>query len=363
MIAQGTDAKDVSAEQVQQVADDLRVFVKANNISQKAVAKAIGFNAGVISEFLAGKYAGNVAQVAIHLDDWMTEEEKRRTSLRETQFVWTNVANQINSVARYCLDQKKVGMVYGPETSGIGKTTALKAIHQELGPRRSAFVTIDKCDANPTALLKKILTAMRMDHSGTNSQKMGRISDALKGRSHLLIIDQVHNLRFAKEDRPFYFLMDIFEATRTAQLWAGTSDLVAYLQRQREKTTDEPLSQIRRRIFPCVDLMEACNPENGGNPLYTVDDVREMFAKFPLKLTSSAARWLCALGRIAGGGGIGTCENLMQFALVLAEQSKLLVIDIPQLKQALRWGLTAERADWALQSTEHLLATDQAKVA
>ncbi len=259
------------------------------------------------------------------------------------------------------MDHRRVGMIYGPETSGIGKTTTLLAIHQEMGLRRSALATIDKADANASGLLMKVLAALRLDQAGSNIRRMDRIVQHLSGRSHLLMIDQVHNLRYAQEDKPFYYLMDIYEATKTAQLWSGTSDLVAYLQRQREKTTDEPLAQIRRRIFPCVDLMAVCGGD-GGDPLYTVDDIREMFRKFPLKLSHAAARWLCALGRIPGAGGIGTCQNLMEFATVLAEQKGDRTIDVAHLKQAMRWGLTAERAEWSLTQTEFLLAAE-AKVA
>jgi hypothetical protein len=362
MIAQGTDAKDVTAEQLQLVAADVELFCKANNVSRKAVAQAIGYSPGVISEFLKGTYAGDKGQIAIDLDDWLIEEERRRDSKQTTQFVWTNVAKQIQSVAAFCLDMRKVGLVYGPETSGIGKTTALQAIHQEMGTRRSALVTIDKCDANPSGVLKKIVKAIGVDQNGSNNALMTRIVEHLSGRSHLLMIDQIHNLRFAKEDRPLYYLMDIFEATKTAQLWAGTSDMVAYLQRQRAKTLDEPLAQIRSRIYPCVDLYQSVQGEGGGGggePLYTVDDIRQMFSKYKLKLTSASARWLCALARVAGSGGLRTCVQLTEYATMLGQMRKAPSIDIPLLKEALRCGLTSQQAQWVLSHTEEMLGTEE----
>ena len=308
MIAQGTDPKAVTKEQIDRIAADVDAFCRANKISRKVVGKAVGYSPSVISEFLkgSGNYGGNEGEVAIHLEEWLIEEEQRRDNALETRFVWTNVAQYIHGVAGYCLDMKKVALIYGPQTSGIGKTTALRAIAQEMGPRRSTLITIDKADANPTGLLKKILGGLRLQDSGSNAQRMQRVVDHLKGRSHLLMIDQVHNLRGAKEDRPFYYLMDIYEATdHAAQLWCGTSDLVAYLTRQQTKTTDEPLAQIRHRIFPCTDLMEVFDQQGGGEPLYTVEQVREMFTSFKLKITPTAARWLCALGHLADAGGVG----------------------------------------------------------
>src|SRR5947209_7707783 len=112
------------------------------------------------------------------------------------------------------------------------QATPPQAIHQELGPRRSSLATIDKVDANPTGLLKKLCRSMHVDRGGTNKRRFDRLVEALTGRSHLLLIDQIHSLRGAKEDKPFYILTDLFDATKAAQLWCGTSDLVEYLTRQ-----------------------------------------------------------------------------------------------------------------------------------
>jgi DNA transposition AAA+ family ATPase len=98
----------------------------------------MGYSGGVISEFLAGKYNGDNGQVAKDLEDWLVEEEARRARPKTTQFVWTNVALQMKAVASYCLEFKKIGLVYGHDSSGAGKTTALQAIYQDMGPRRSS---------------------------------------------------------------------------------------------------------------------------------------------------------------------------------------------------------------------------------
>jgi DNA transposition AAA+ family ATPase len=105
------------------------------------------------------------------------------------------------------------------------------------------LATIDKVDANPTGLLKKLLRAVRKDDNGSNAQRKDRLVEYLSGRQHLLIIDQAHNLRFSKDDKPFYILADLYDATGTAQLWCGTADLVNYLQRQQRRNGDESLAR------------------------------------------------------------------------------------------------------------------------
>jgi len=362
MIAEGTDAAAVTPEQIRQVADDVEAFCRAYKVQRVVIAKAIGYTGGVISEFLNGKYAGNEGKIAIALDEWLVEEEQRRSKQQRTVFVETAVVKQIFSVATYCLDFRKVGLIYGPETSGLGKTMAMQAIYQKMGPRRATMITIDKCDANPTGLLKKIIAGMRLENTGSNAQKMRRIVEHLNGRSHLLMIDQVHNLRFAKEDRPFYYLMDIYDASQTAQLWAGTSDMVAYLQRQQAKTIDEPLAQIRRRIFPVIDLMASTAAGgDGGEPLYTIDDILEMFSTFKLKLTHSAAKWLRAFACVPGSGALGACVNFVEFATMLGESRRVKEITIALLKEAVVCGLTSERSSWVLRETEQMMGSAVAR--
>jgi DNA transposition AAA+ family ATPase len=354
MIPEGTEAKSVTEEQIVAVIDDVNTFVKSAKVSVKALAQAVGYSSSVVSEFLNGKYAGNRGQVAIDLESWLVEAEAAGKQEKVTTFVWTNVAQQILAVSNYCLDKRKIGLIYGPDTSGLGKTMALQAISQKLGPRRCTLVTIDKCDANPTGLLEKICQGMRITDNGTSSAKFGRIKEYLTGRSHLLLIDQIHNLRYATEDKPLYYLTDIYDSTQTAQLWCGTSDMVAYLKRQQGKTLDEPLAQIRRRIFPCVDLMEgyADGGDGNGEPLYTVDQIRQMFSKNRLKLTHKATQWLMALAHEPGSGALGMCAQLVEYAVMLAEQRNETAIDVPALKMAMRAGLTTAKAELILQKVE-----------
>jgi Cdc6-like AAA superfamily ATPase len=244
MIAEGTDAGAVTAEQITQVAADVETFINAHKIKRNELARAVGWSTGVISDFLKGKYAGDGGKVAIDLENWLVEEEQRRARPQTTQFVWTNVAMEIKATANYCLDKRKIGLVYGGQTSGLGKTTALRAIAQELGPRRCTMVTIDKVDANPTGLLKKVCDGLHVDHTGSNHQKFRRIVEKLSGRSHLLIIDQIHNLRGSKADKPFYHLADLFDETQTAQLWAGrpTSSPTSSASRRGRRTRASPRS-------------------------------------------------------------------------------------------------------------------------
>ena len=311
----------------------------------------------MVSEFFENKYAGNNAEVAIHLDGWLVEEQMHRDAPKTTQFVWTEVAKMIKSVASFCRDRCRIGMVYGPETSGMGKTKALQAIYEDMGPKLSTFVTIDKVDANPTGLLKKLLSSMHVDDKGTNKQRFDRIVEKLSGRRHIFLIDQIHNLRWSSEDKPFYYLTDLHAAIRgaggepcTSQLWAATTDMVAYLDRQRVRNVDESLVQIVTRIMPRVDLIETLGADGtGGDRLVTVDQIREMFAKNKLKITSGAARFLCRIANQPDSGSLRLCVDLVEYATMLAEMPEyrrqgVVAIDVDLLKEAMRKAMMSARS-------------------
>jgi len=352
VIAEGALPERVSAEQVAQVAADVETFRRAHKISRKQIAEAVSYSESAISEFLSGKYAATGAQVAIDLDSWLVEESGRRSRPSTTQFVWTNVAMMMKSAANWCLDHQTIGLVFSPDSSGLGKTMALQAYHQELGPRRSTLVRLDKVDCSPTGLLKKICHSMAMDDSGSNLRRFTRIVDRLKGRSHILLVDQVHNLRFAHLDKPLYILSDLHDATKTAQLWTGTSDLVAYLDRQRVRNVDESLAQIRSRIFPCIDLLESVGAGGGGAMLVTIDQVREMFAKNQLRIDPAAGRFLCKLCNTPDSGCIRLAVRLVEYATMLGQMRSKTEIDVPLLQEALRCCVTSARAELLVKGIE-----------
>jgi hypothetical protein len=143
-------------------------------------------------------------------------------------------------------------------------------------------------------------------------------------------------------------LCDLQDATAESagQLWAATSDIVSYLDRQQGKRAFESLAQIRRRLFPVVDLLADLRDGNGGGtPLFTVDQIVEIFAKNKMRLIGGAPRFLCSIANTPDSGGLGLCVRMVEHATFLAEQRRLPGIDEQLLREALRRGLTSARAD------------------
>jgi len=108
-------------------------------------------------------------------------------------------------------------------------------------------------------------------------------------------------------------------------LWSGTTDLVAYLERGQARG-HEPLAQIRRRIGIARNLAERADGGDGGGPddgepLYSVDEIRRVFARGKMRLAPEAVRYLWLLANLPDSGGLGTCRNLVVMATKVNESA------------------------------------------
>lgn len=318
MIADTVEAKDVTREQAQPVLDAINAFVERTQCSRGYIARAIGSSPPVISQVLNSRYLGDWQKIVIKLDRFLEEEAKRETAPRSTTFVWTRVAQEIKTVADSASTMKRIMLVYGPDTSGIGKTMALQAIHAE--KPGAVLVTIEKAHANPFSMLQTIARGLREDPAGNSAQIYYRIKSKLLGSPRLLMIDQIHNLCGCKDDKPFFMLCDLWDATRSPQLWCGTTDIVEYLHRGQAKGK-ETLAQVRRRIALWRDLLARTRDGGGdsgdGEPLYTVDEIKKIFARNKMRLAPDAAQYLCALACLPDAGALGTCQNIVDLATLV----------------------------------------------
>jgi transcriptional regulator with XRE-family HTH domain len=338
MIPEGTDAKDITPEQIDLVVHQIELFCTEQNISRKQLARAIGLkSAGNISDVLNGNYKADRRPLIQQLDAWLEQELKRLATPSDCRFVWTTVAREIQTVAQLAVALKVIGLVYGGDTSGVGKTMALEAVHAETPG--SIFITIEKQHANATGVWRAIAQAMRINDGKGNAALYDRIKGELRDTPRLLIVDQIHNLRGRKDDGPLYLLADLYDMTNHApQLWCGTADMVGYLNRGVKNRGDESLAQLRRRIGIQRDLMQRTrSPEEGGKdePLYTVEDIRRVFAANKLKIAADGVQFLWRLACIPDHGALGLARNVVRIATIIAQHQGASAISGDLLKSAL----------------------------
>lgn len=321
MIPEGTDPAAIQKEQAQAVIQAVLDYIDANRgkITRSGIARNIGCVPSVLGQVLNWKYGGNWQGIVLELDRWLEGQVKRDAAPRTNDFVWTTVAQEIKTVADMAVTISTIGLVYGPTTSGLGKTLALRAVRDE--KPGAIMITIAKAAPTPAGILRAIAQELRIGDQGGQAQLFNRIVQKLAGTSRLLIVDQVHSLCGAKDDKPLYILCDLFDATGAPQLWCGTDDLVAYLDRGQARGK-ESLAQIRRRIGISRDLMERTRSGGDGGrgePLFTVDEIRAIFKRNKIRLAPDATQYLCTLANMEDSGHLGACTNLVRLATTAAE--------------------------------------------
>ena len=319
VLRDGVAADAVTAEQRAAVIAAVNDYAFDTGISRSAIAKSLGVSPATLGLFLKGNYKGNVGQLSIDLDNWLESQLRRDAAPQPSTFVWTKVAQEIRTVGNVAATLGTIGLVYGPETSGTGKTLALRAIAAE--QPGAILVTAEKLTSTAGTLITSIARALRIGTSSAwNHLAFQRVKEQLAGTSRLLMVDQVHNLCTGRDDRALFMLADLHDATGAPQLWCGTTDVVAYLNRGQARGR-ETLAQIRRRIGVARDLMERTrggpDGDGPGEPLYTLDEVRRVFARNKMRLTPDAARYLMALANLPDSGALGACANLVMMATTL----------------------------------------------
>lgn len=325
MLPENCSPEDVTPHLASEIIRHLKLYKTEKELTLKQIARGIGMTESVISQVLGGKYAGDARAVLIDLDRWLDDQMKIDLAPKPASFVWTSIAREIETIANAAVELKTIGLIYGPETSGLGKTTSLQAIASERPG--CIFVTVDKVAANCSGLLGQICAALRISYSHNNAYCFQRVCERLGGTSRLLIVDQIHNFCGSRHDKPFYMLADLYERTKAPQLWAGTSDIVTYLRRGQAKG-QEPLSQIRSRIGICRDLTQRMRTGGGadgsggtGAALYTTDEIRAIFGKNKMRLAPDAARYLLRLANLPDSGALRTCKNLVVMATTIYQRT------------------------------------------
>lgn len=325
MIPEGKDASAVTPEITKEVIRRVQSYKREKKLTFDQIARGIGKAESVISQVIKGNYAGDTRSVILDLDRWLDDQVKIDLAPKPASFVWTSVAREIETIARATVELRTIGLVYGPETSGLGKTTALQAIASERPG--CIFITIDKVEATTGGILSQFSKQLRIPHLYNHAHSFRRVCDALAGTSRLLIVDQVHNLCGSRKDKPFYVLADLHERTKAPQLWAGTSDVVAYLKRGQAKG-EEPLSQIRSRIGIQRDLTQRTRVAGGGpngpashsdKQLFTIDEIKKIFSQNKMRLSHDALMYLLRIANLRDSGALRTCKNLVVMATKLYE--------------------------------------------
>jgi len=328
----------LSDKQRDQVRETLNSYIQKHGITQKEVCRQVsGISDGTLSGILTGTY--NLGPLDTHLralNDWMEVDARRRRTKPITTYVETRVAKRIRNCAQRASNRKQMVLAHGP--TGIGKSMVAHVVAERFPG--AIYIRISAGTTSFSAVRRMLATRLRPKR-GRKPKKpddaLGltldeRIFDKLRDSNRLIIIDEAHRI----SDGALEFLRDIYDECQTPMLLLCTKDL---LDRVRQDN-DEDHGQLYSRLSVC-DLVKGFDKVPGGkNPLFTVAEIRKLFASDKVRLDPGATQYLQDAANMLGHGSLRLCHNIMTWAMDLERSIKglgpndVMTITEPLLRKA-----------------------------
>ena len=199
---------------------DLELFMEVNNVSQNAIARALGINASAISTFRKGEYRGNNDELAKKLRLYMdnTKLEDRKTL--EIEVFETNDKKMADFVINEAYRDSQIALITGE--AGSGKSTIVR----EYAKNHPNVILIEATLHTTAKVLLEILSdRLGVTYAKSLHDKVVLISRELSKRDCIIIIDEAEHLPLrALED-----LRRIWDFSRKPLILVGTEILVRNL--------------------------------------------------------------------------------------------------------------------------------------
>lgn len=331
--------------------DKVRVFIERFDLTQAQFAKAIGVSATKLNQFLSGKYPGNNESICKAVQDYLNREGRRRRRKKTVDFVETIVAKRILENIRLAEQFTQPGMgricvIVGD--SGHGKTECLKQ-YNRVHPH-SAYVLLDD-DCGKPQLFSRINAALRLNSTGTVKRMIEELNGYLAGREMTLILDEAAALNASK----LSLLRQIVSGNGCTLVLAGNNHLLATINDPVTRRGYECLDQFRSRMMGVLNLDElAMRPaKNGG--LYSLAEVRNLYATAGVKLSGDAEGLLLSIQRTPHSGRNHTCSLIISAILTSRQGRDVNVIDAALIINTIRqFGMLEGRLPLVIDTAEQI---------
>ncbi len=316
------DEQLLTEEITKQILTRTQDYLRRTGKSQEWAARSLGIGATTLSQIFSGNYAGDVEKMVRSIDKWNDQQERKETAPKPAGFVKTKVAGKMYGVARWIQQIGAIGLIHGP--AGSGKTITAKAIAAETPG--SVYMCVSTAGQRKRPVLMALASACRIPGLEITADMIfAQLESLLRDTGRLIIIDEVHKLAGRANDEALHVLRDLHDATGCPMLWIGQTNIHTYIKQQ--KSRFEPLDQIDSRIKFRLDITSMVNQEDGGDGLFTINDIREWIDKqgIKLKVADDALRYLQMVANTPGMGGLRTCDGLIRVAVHIAKADEPMI--------------------------------------
>lgn len=303
----------LNTEQRKRAMASFSEYIDAHDLSHKAVAAELGKpRASTIRDLTLGTFRANTDGHIRTLIQWMENHDRRRAASLEDPFVdSTTVAKLVDSTSQMVFDNGTIGIVFGP--TGIGKSRCLNHVQQSTPG--SILISIMSGSHHARGVAKSILRSLgRTQTKSEHATVVDRVLDALRNSGRLLIIDEAHKLSGGGLE----FVRELHDNTGIPIVLGATIDLYERIV----ANADPDHGQLFSRVNVSLDLAQGRDVSCGGRPLFSVRDIRNLYATPTVKLSATAERYLVDVANELGFGSLRRCRMLLSGAARKARKQR-----------------------------------------
>jgi len=285
-------------------------YIVDNQLTVADVARQLGSpRQSAIIEMSKGTFRQNADAHVRKLNNWIEQHARAKASSLTDKFVSTSVAKSMLTIARLVHENKTMGLALGP--TGIGKSRCAQAIHEHYVG--SLYIRIMSGYHHASGVVSAIaaqigvrkVSGARSEHTKCQSQ-LERVVSTLQNSDRLLILDEAQKLA----DPALEVLRDIHDTAGVPVLFIATKDL--YDRILATATPDQ--GQMYSRFDIVHSLTQGKDQFEGGKPLFTVGEIRELYDHLPIRLAPDAAQYLQGVANQLGYGSLRRCRVLLRNA-------------------------------------------------
>lgn len=297
------DNRPLTPDEIAQVARDFRSWIKESRRSIASVARALGagYSESVLSQFSNALYRGDCEKIARSVNQYIELNTIRGEVEKPKDFVETEVATDILTVARIACTSNGMGVVVGP--SGVGKSKCIEALAR-IYPGAIAIRVMSSTRRAP-GLIRDLAAKLGVPMRNTAALAQRGIIETLKGTGRPIFIDEAHQLI----DTGLDAVRDIHDEAEVPIVLFGTKTL-----NDRIIDTQQYFGQFNSRVVARRDVTEAAMRPRNPRPLFTVDEVIKVCAGGKVKLTKDAGDFLTEIACVPGLGGLRIASQIVAIA-------------------------------------------------
>jgi len=280
-------------------------YIAQHGLKAADVGRQLGSpKATAIGEMLKGTFRENADEHIRKLNMWIEQHARAAAANLTDKFVSTKVANIMQGVARLTYENRTMGLAYGP--TGIGKTRCAQAIYETFVG--SIYVRIidgyHHCKGLTGAIAQQLNVRSHKSQQAVKHQmQIERVIRTLTNSNRLILIDEAHKLQPAALE----LLRDIHDSAGVPILLIATKDLHDSVLRD----ADPDHGQLYSRFDVIYHVTQGHDVYQGGKPLFTVADIKKLYAQPPVKLAQDAALYLHDVANMLGYGSLRRCRILL----------------------------------------------------